>query len=103
MKNRLTVEVITTDTPTTEIKSISGWGDNAHNTNVTGEVQYFSVLKDGKRQFGFHILENGTLHFTDYANMCYQLTISNGTVLEPMAPWENEKKQKKAKNKTKNP
>jgi len=74
---KLEVQVACFDKPDIVINPTNGLGEYATETTVVGEVRQIIIEKDGKPQFGFCIQEDGTLVFTDYANMGFRTTVSN--------------------------
>jgi len=51
MKNEMSIEVIVKENPKlVQTKKASGWGDNAHTVNVTGEIRKITIIRDGESQ-----------------------------------------------------
>lgn len=85
---KLTARIITGDTPTADVDyPPQGRGKDARETRVTGEIREIVIAKDGKSQFGIHILDNGEIILTDYGPMCFETAVPQNLRLVPTRPW----------------
>lgn len=88
MKNEMSIEVIVKENPKlVQTKRVSGWGDNAHSVNVTGEIRKITISSDGESEIGIRIEEDGTITITDYSNRGYETFVPRNLTLTPRRPW----------------
>ncbi len=91
MQQNVTVKIVSVNqAEVTEPREISGWGDEATVTGVTGQVAEIIIERDGKKQFGFRILENGAFIIQDLGGMCFEMDAPRGLKLKPYRPWKDE-------------
>lgn len=91
MKNQMSIEVIVKENPKlVQTKKASGWGDNAHTVNVTGEIRKITISRDGESQIGIRIEDDGTITITDYSNRGYETSVPQNLTLTPRRPWKKD-------------
>lgn len=86
---KLTLEVICLDKAEVDEEYVSGWGDDASQTNITGQVRKIIITKDGESQFGIRINDDGSIIITDYGHMCFETSVPQNLELTPAHPWED--------------
>jgi len=73
---RVHVKATTTDTPTTEEQYASGWGNNARETTVTGDVRQITIEVDEDNRFGITV-DDGRIILTTYGRALSMLVPQN--------------------------
>jgi hypothetical protein len=87
-KDRLSLEIISTDTISGKVVPVSGWGRDAERVELVtaGKFREVCLSRDGERQVGLRIGDDGSLHLTFY-RMHYTQAVDTNTTLRPQRPW----------------
>jgi hypothetical protein len=86
-QKEITVEISSLDSPTTSYRNVDGWGENAKEVQIVGELTQIKVSRNGESQFSIRICEDGQLILTSYKGP-YQTMVPQNLVLEPLQPWK---------------
>jgi len=87
-KDRLSLEIVSTDTISGKVVPVCGWGPVAERVELVtaGQFREVCLSRDGERQVGLRVGDDGTLHLTFY-RMHYTQAVDTNVTLRPQRPW----------------
>lgn len=94
-KNKMSAHIVTEQKPVIKDERAHGWGENATNTVVEGEVMAITIALGNESQFMIRLHENGHLRITNYKGVYVTGGLRN-VELETNRPWKRPKRKSKS-------
>lgn len=65
-----------------------GWGDDASETLITGDIQEIIIVRKGEPQISIRIGADGTVWLHDMGGLCFETDVPRALKLTPYRKWE---------------